>query len=319
MPYSLRRSIGLLAIALFLQQVAMAEKGYVRPQLLVEPAALATPEAAKPFVILDARDRKAFDHSRVPGAVWVDATAWSKAFGEGADRKAWARRIGELGIGRTTKTVLYDDKQSLNAGRMWWILRYWGVDDVRLLNGGWLAWQKAKLPIEKGKPRKVAAVEFTPNLQPDRLATKDQLLASLKNKDGLQIVDSRSRAEFCGIDRKENQRGGAIPGAKHLDWVDLIDAKTHRFKPAAELQKLFSKAGIDPSRPTATHCQSGGRASVMAFALELMGGNQVSNYYRSWGEWGNLEDTPIVIPEQPNEAKAGKKAAGEKKPAEKKR
>jgi thiosulfate/3-mercaptopyruvate sulfurtransferase len=95
-----------------------------------------------------------------------------------------------------------------------------------------------------------------------------------------------------------NKRPGAIPGAKQLEWVDLIDKKTNRFKTADKLRLLFASARINLDRPTATHCQSGGRASVMAFGLELMGSKDVSNYYPSWAEWSSATDTP-VIPGQP--------------------
>ena len=81
---------------------------------------------------------------------------------------------------------------------------------------------------------------------------------------------------------------------RHLEWIDLMDKTTRRFKSADEIGKLFNDAGIDLKAKTATHCQSGGRASVMAFGLELMGAKDVSNYYRSWSEWGNSDDTPVV-------------------------
>ena len=87
-----------------------------------------------------------------------------------------------------------------------------------------------------------------------------------------------------------------MPGAKHLEWSDTLDKKTGRFKTAAELRRLFRDAGIDPSRPAVTYCQSGGRASVTAFALELMGAKHVGNYYKSWSEWGNADDTPVAKP-----------------------
>ena len=86
----------------------------------------------------------------------------------------------------------------------------------------------------------------------------------------------------------------AIPGAKHLEWIDLIDKQTQRFKAADQLRTLFAAAEIKLDRPTATHCQGGGRAAVMAFGMELMGASSVANYYASWGEWGNADDTPIV-------------------------
>jgi thiosulfate/3-mercaptopyruvate sulfurtransferase len=64
------------------------------------------------------------------------------------------------------------------------------------------------------------------------------------------------------------------------------------------LTKLFRDAGIDPARPATTYCQSGGRAAVLAFVVELMGGKEVRNYYRSWSEWGNADDTPIEKPKK---------------------
>ncbi len=271
-----------------------AEEAYPRTDLLVEPAQLAKPQQANGFVILDARDEASFSDEHVPGARWVDHSQWAEAFGDGQDAAAWSKRIGALGIDSNSKVVVYDDNHSKDAARLWWILRYWGVEDVRLLNGGWVAWQAGDHPVEKtvSAPTEVA---FTAVAAPERLATKDGLLESLAAA-SLQIVDSRSEAEFCGTGPLKNSRAGAVPGAKHLEWIDLIEQDTHRFKSPDDLRQLFNDAGINLDRPTATYCQSGGRASVMSYALELMGAKDVRNYYKSWSEWGNDEDTPIVIP-----------------------
>ena len=278
-----------------------AEPAYPRPNLLIEPAALAKPEAAKAFVVLDARDAAKFKASHVPGARWVDHAAWAKAFGRGDDAAAWGTRIGGLGISGDTKVVVYDDNLTKDAARIWWQLRYWGVGDVRLLNGGWAGWHAGKFPVESGDVPAPAAVPFAPKAQGERLATKGQLLDALKGGK-LQIVDARSEKEHCGLEKMTNTKAGAIPGAKPLEWSDLLDKESQRFKPAADLQKLFADAGIALDRPTATHCQSGGRAAVMAFGMELMGAKAVSNYYASWAEWGNAEDTPVV-PGKPREKK----------------
>jgi thiosulfate/3-mercaptopyruvate sulfurtransferase len=266
---------------------------YPRPELLVEPLALAKPGIAGQFIILDARDPKAFNVGRVPQARWVDAREWAKAFGSGKDVEVWGRKIGGLGIGPESKVIVYDDSSAKDAARIWWILRYWGVADVRLLDGGWTGWKAAELPIEGDKSSPVAPTVFEATPYAKRLTTKGQLLAVLKAKD-LQIVDARSEAEFCGIDKLDNKRAGAVPGAKQLEWIDLIDKNTQRFKTTDQLRLLFQAAGIELDKPTVTHCQSGGRASVMAFAMELMGATEVSNYYAGWGEWGNSDDTPIV-------------------------
>lgn len=274
---------------------AAGEAAYPRPELLMEPAELAEPRVARQFVVLDVRTQEPYDRGHVPGAHRVDHDEWKAAFGNGRDADGWSRRIGELGIGRETKVVLYDDTAMKDAARIWWILRYWGVDDVRLLNGAWRGWTSARLPTTEDAPLPASPVEFEATPHSRRLAKKGQILRSLAES-RLQLVDTRSEGEFCGLAPGGNQKAGAIPGAKHLEWSDLIDLDTQRFKPPQELRQLLQQAGIDLNRPTATYCQSGGRASVMAFGLELMGAKKVRNYFRSWNEWGNVPDTPVVEP-----------------------
>jgi thiosulfate/3-mercaptopyruvate sulfurtransferase len=266
---------------------------YVRPDLLIEPAALKDAAARKKFILLDARLEAEYRKGHVPGARAVNVSAWKAAFEKDEDRAAWVKRIGSLGIDTGTPVVIYGDRLPESA-RVWWLLCYWGIKDVRLLNGGWKGWRAAEGPLSTDVPVVKAA---SPDLkaQPERLATRDQLLEGLKKDTLGQVIDTRSTGEFTG-QKKLAKRGGAIPQAKHLEWSDTIDQRTGRFKPPAELAKLFKDAGIDPAKPATTYCQSGGRASVMAFALELTSGKAARNYCRSWAEWGNDERTPIDKP-----------------------
>jgi thiosulfate/3-mercaptopyruvate sulfurtransferase len=281
-----------LAILAVVLPLPAAEPAYPRPELLVEAADLARPGQVDRFVILDARGRAAYQDGHIPTAVWVDHAAWARAFGDGQDAEGWAKRVGELGIDGRKPVVVYDDARCKDAARIWWILRYWGVRDVRLFNGGWKAWPAAGGAVEKTANRPRPA-EFKLAAQARRLSTKKELLKLLEDRPP-QIVDARSADEHCGV-ADTTKRNGAIPGAKHLEWSDTLN-RNGRFKSAAELAKLFKDAGIDPGKPAVTYCQSGGRAAVMAFALELMGGRDVRNYYRSWAEWGNADDTPVVKP-----------------------
>jgi thiosulfate/3-mercaptopyruvate sulfurtransferase len=291
-------AVGFLMVALGHRTSILAdERAYPRPDLLVEARQLTDPRFAAGFVILDARPRAQYDEGHIPNAEQVDANAWARAFDHGQDNQEWGLRIGSLGVGAKTKVIVYDDMLSRDAARVWWILRYWGIDDVRLLNGGWKAWIDSRFRVEMNLSA-ARPVVFVAKARPERLATKEQILKSL-GSEKLQIVDARSEREFCGIEKMRNQRAGAIPGAKQLEWVDLIDKPTQRFKSAAELRRVFASTGIALDRPTATHCQSGGRASVMAFGLELMGAKDVSNYYPSWAEWSSDPNTPVV-PGKPN-------------------
>jgi thiosulfate/3-mercaptopyruvate sulfurtransferase len=285
------------AIFLGLCQGVSVADDYPNAQLLVESADLAKPKSTIEINVLDVRERSKYDQGHVPGAYWIDHAAWAAAFGDGSDDKRWGYMISDLGIGSQSKVVIYDDGTAKDAARIWWILRYWGIEEPQLLNGGWTGWTTGKFPVET-EPHLPEMAGYVAIPHAKQLATKDQLLGGLKSR-SLQIVDARSEAEFCGTAKLKNKRAGSIPGAKHLEWSELIEKETQRFKPPAEIRELFERAGIDVEQPTATHCQSGGRSSVMAFALELMGGKQVRNYYRGWSEWGNADDTLIV----PGEAK----------------
>ena len=228
----------------------------------------------------------------------MDAAAWAKAFQDGKDAEGWSARIGKLGIGADSKVVVYDDNSFIEAARVWWILRYWGVDDVRLLNGNWTTWKKTGLTIETGKPKPPSPVAFTAKPRSERLATKGLVLASLKDS-SLQIVDARSEAEFCGTDKHKNKRAGAIPGAKHLEWIDLIDKETQRFKTPDQLRALRRRR--DPTRPADGHALPKWRQGLGdGLRHGAHGGGQCCQLLCKLGRVGNADDTPIV----PGKAKA---------------
>jgi thiosulfate/3-mercaptopyruvate sulfurtransferase len=279
-------ALSLLALALL-----PAADAYPRPELLAEPADLAKrPDMAR---VLDTRGKNEYDAGHVPGAVYIDARTWSTAFNRQPDADAWAKRLGDAGINPAKPIVVYGGSNVNETARVWWILTYWGCADVKLLNGGWRAYTEAGGPTSKDavKPEQLTVSLAT---KAQRLTTKDQLLAALKGTPP-QIVDARTTGEYCG-DSETAARNGAIPGAIHLEWTETLDPKTNRFKSPAELAALLRDRKIDVNKPVVTYCQSGGRASALAFALELMGGQQVSNYYKSWAEWGNDPNTPVVKP-----------------------
>lgn len=288
-------SLAFLFLAPGVAPEGKAPDHYPRADLLAEAADLLSPESARKVRVLDVRSRDQYRAGHIPGAVWLNHEEWSRTFAKSQNPSDWEKRISALAITPDETIVIYDNAKDKEAARIWWILRYWGFDHARLLNGGWHAWHDVSGPIST---ENVTPAPTTPRLsaRQHRLATKQQVLDSISKKTW-QIVDARSKGEYCGKVEMA-KRNGAMPGAVQLEWSDLLDPKTQRFKSAAELARIFRAAGIDLQQPTVTHCQSGGRASVMAFGLELMGAGEVRNYYRSWAEWGNADDTPIVIPRE---------------------
>lgn len=266
---------------------------YPNASLLVEPAELKTLKPGVDCIILDTRPWREHKAAHVPGSVGINLQSWVENFDADRTVAAWSKYLGGLRIDTKTRVIVLGDALP-DTARVWWILRYWGVERAQILNGGWRAWvdsggaiSKISLVIRADDSSKVKE-------NSTRLATKEAVLKTL-TAGTEQIIDARSKAEYCG-EKALAKRGGAIPKAIHLDWTDLVDSKSKRFKSPAELTKLFKGAGVDLDKPVVTYCQSGGRASVMAFAVELMGGKQVRNYYGSWAEWGNATDTPVEKP-----------------------
>lgn len=279
------------SIIAFVLLTLPAADAYPRAGLLVEPAELAKNPSA--FLVLDCRGQEAYQAGHVPGAVNLNPIEWAKQFQDGKDVAGWCKRLGALGIKPDAKVVVYDDASNKDAARVWWILKFWGVQDVRLLHGMWTGWKTGNFPVST-EPVTPRTVTFLARPQTERLATKQDILNSLQKKE-FDVVDARSEGEHYGR-TKLARRNGCIPGATNLNWEQLIDQKTQRFKSAVELKKLFDQHHIDLAKPQAVHCQSGGRSSVMNFAMELMGATNVRNYHASWAEWGNSAETPVDIP-----------------------
>jgi len=245
--------------------------------------------------LLDARTKAEYDEGHIPGAVWVDAKAAQTLAarpGGLTDCASWEAWSAPLGISPQMDVLVYDGKRQLDAARIWWLLRYLGVDRAGLVDGNFPLWQRSGKPVASEtasvppQPLKIA-------FRADRHATRDEVLAVLK-KGTIRIVDARSKAEYAG-QQKLSRRAGHIPAACHLEWVELVD-NDGRFLSPDKLRARLGALGIKPGEAVIAHCQGGGRASVNTFALEHLG-VPTRNYYLGWSDWGNTEETPVTTKE----------------------
>jgi thiosulfate/3-mercaptopyruvate sulfurtransferase len=205
-------------------------------QILVEPAQLQKQLDDLNLRILDARSTEEYSKGHIPGAVRVDVGDWktlATADGGLHDAKGWAEKIGSLGITSKSHVVVYGGPLP-DSTRIWWLLKYVGVENASLLDGGWESWLNSGRPAETSTP-KFAATEFKPKFQADRLEEIATLKKSLES-DKLKVVDTRSDTEFAG---------GRIPGSTHLEWKELV-AEDGRLKTKTQLLELFRKRGIMP-------------------------------------------------------------------------
>ncbi|GAA2394347.1 hypothetical protein GCM10010170_108200 [Dactylosporangium salmoneum] len=238
----------------------------------------------------------------IPGAAYADLDtelAAPPADGLGrhplpdvTDLQAAARRWG-INVGDTV--VAYDDNGNLAAARAWWLLRWAGVADVRLLDGGLAAWRAAGHPIATGEEQRepgdvVLTAGGLPSAGPDEVA---RLLA-----DGGVLLDARAAERYRGEPNSIDPRPGHIPGALSAPTTENLTAEG-TFRDPAELAERFAALGVTPGRPVGVYCGSGVTAAHQIAALRLAGVDDVVLYPGSWSQWATLPGRPAVVGPEP--------------------
>jgi len=276
-------------------------KGYANPHLLVSPRelqGLLGPRSGRPPLVLDLRPPHEYAAGHVPGAVHLDLWGVSLIDTDPAPLTAFMWMIEHVlavhGVDQETPVIVYDEHSGMRAARAFWFLEYFGHPKTRLLDGGFTAWSRARLPVtrEAGPP---PPSSWTGTRDAARLATWRDVQSAIGRPDAV-LLDTRTDGEYCGTTVRA-RRGGAIPGARHIEWTRNLTADGE-YKPAAALREMYEAAGVTPDREVITYCQGGYRAAHSYLALRLLGYPRVRSYVGSWKEWGDREDLPIEVPQQ---------------------
>jgi thiosulfate/3-mercaptopyruvate sulfurtransferase len=241
-----------------------------------------------------------YAEAHIPGAIGFD---WKKDLQDQVKRdflgpEEFGELFGSRGISNDHTIVLYGDRNNWFAAYTYWYLKYYGHDDVKLMNGPREKWISEGRETTSDVPSHPPAT-FTAKPGDDSIrAKRDRVLESLGN--GEVLVDVRSPQEFsgeliamAGYEQEGAQRAGHIPGAKSIPWAQAV-REDGTFKSADELRDLYGGKGVLSGNPIIAYCRIGERSAHTWFVLhELLGENDVRNYDGSWTEWGNLVDVPI--------------------------
>ena len=261
------------------------------------------PPGSKPRYVPKRQD---YDASHIPGAVFVD---WTRDIVDLEDPvpvqiarpDAFAAKMGVLGVGDGTLVVAYDDYDHIFAGRLAWALRYYGHDDVVVLDGGWSRWVAERRPTTPDIPV-LAPARFTARPRQPLRRSADEVARVLGDGQVL-LIDARPPDQYSGAVSAAG-RGGHIPGARNVPYARLVDPQTGRFLPAAELARAFADAGIDVARlprlrEVVVYCNGGVSCTVPQNALRMLGRDDVAVYDGSWNEWGNDASRPVRTGSEP--------------------
>ncbi len=201
----------------------------------------------------------------------------------------FAELMARLGISNEHRVIVYDNIASMFACRMRWCLRYYGHDDVSVLDGGWARWLAEGRPVASVVPQFERAT-FVTRERPELQATAEEILAGLA-QGNMQLIDVRSPAEYAGESSRIDV-AGHIPTAINVPWSAMV-TEDMRAKPAADIRKHLLGMGIDlEAEDTVLYCNSGVSATFGMLAMEIAGASNLRLYDGSWMEWGGDPATP---------------------------
>jgi thiosulfate/3-mercaptopyruvate sulfurtransferase len=244
---------------------------------------------------------QAYNAGHVPGAyAWKwKQMLWETHMRDFPSPQEFARRLGAAGIGNDTTVVFYGEGVQFGI-YAWWVFRYCGHDNVRVLDGARYRWAEEGRPLVTAAPPPRPAREYRPVARVERMRIlRDDVLRALGAPRTL-LLDGRSPEEYRG-ERVGGPEGpdvgamiyGRIPGAKHLYFEELLNANKS-FRSREELESAVARRGAEPGKDIITYCRLSHRATVLYFVLtELLGLDNVRVYDGSWTEWGNVVGLPV--------------------------
>jgi thiosulfate/3-mercaptopyruvate sulfurtransferase len=241
-----------------------------------------------------------YAEAHIPGAIGFD---WKEDLQDQVkrdflDKQAFGELMGSRGISNDHTVVLYGDRNNWFAAYTYWYFKYYGHDDVKLMNGPREKWIEEGRETTSEVPSHEAAEFEAKGPEDDIRARRDEVLDALD--EDTKLVDVRSPQEFsgeliamAGYEQEGAQRAGHIPGAASVPWAQAVN-EDGTFKSEDELREIYTSKGVLDGNDVIAYCRIGERSAHTWFVLhELLGHDDVKNYDGSWTEWGNLVNVPI--------------------------
>ncbi len=279
------------------------ERGYVHPDMLVSTEWVAKHlDDPNVRIVESNEDPLLYPSGHIPGAVQVD---WTTDLNDPLRRDYLSKEgfealMSRIGVTPEMTVVFYGDKNNWWACYALWVFQLFGHENVKVMDGGRLKWEKEGRPLTREVPQYPATEYTAPERNDEEIrAFRDEVLQHVEA--GKPLVDVRSPQEYSGellhmpnYPQEGALRGGHIPGAKNVPWARAAN-EDGTFKSADELRAIYEQEqGLKQDDDIIAYCRIGERSSHTWFVLRyLLGYDRVRNYDGSWTEWGNLVNVPI--------------------------
>jgi thiosulfate/3-mercaptopyruvate sulfurtransferase len=203
----------------------------------------------------------------------------------------FAKAMSQLGVREGVFVVLYDAFINIWAARLWWMLRSFGFEQAAILNGGWKKWKREKRPTTT-ETRAYPLGEFTVRPNKELTANREAVLKAIDDPD-IIIIDALTRQEYSG-ELAIYGRPGHIPSSVNIPAIELVDRRTRSYLPVEKLKEIFAPVLEENPTGIITYCGGGAAGSSVAFALKLLGVENISVYDGALIEWASDPDLPMV-------------------------
>lgn len=229
----------------------------------------------------------------IPGAIYVDLDMDLANIGDYSKGRhplplpeQLAQRLANKGIGQGKRVIVTEEESFKVAARMWWLLRWIGVDDVAILDGGFYKWKSEGREVETEQKTQISVAPFEIHLRPNLMTSAEHIASRIA--DGQHVFDARMAERFRGEIEPLDKRAGHIHGAGNIPLSILVEGDPPRLKSIRSLGELFDTMGLEQQQPVTAYCGSGVTACQLLWAMDVAGYSDLTLYPGSWSEWIEL-------------------------------